>query len=52
MPADWLDASLTVVGLLKINTSSEQDGVDYEELRTVCALQNMDKVSTVESLVK
>lgn len=57
-PRDW-HAKLSVVGLLKVNTSPQEevedggevqgdgDGLDYEELRTVSDLQDIDKVPKV-----
>jgi hypothetical protein len=33
------------VGLVKINSSTSEDGLDYEELRTVTGLQQLDQVS-------
>ncbi len=36
---------MSVVGLVKINSSTSEDGLDYEELRTVTGLQQVDQVS-------
>jgi hypothetical protein len=44
MPDTGTEAKMTVVGLLKMNSSTFQDGMDYEELRTVRGLQKIKKV--------
>ncbi len=36
---------MSVVGLVKINSSTSEDGLDYEELRTVTGLQQLDQVN-------
>jgi hypothetical protein len=45
MPSSWMKAGMSVVGLVKINSSTSEDGLDYEELRTVTGLQQLDQVS-------
>ncbi len=35
---------MSVMGLVKINSSTSEDGLDYEELRTVTGLQQLDQV--------
>jgi hypothetical protein len=40
-----MKAGMSVVGLVKINSSTSEDGLDYEELRTVTGLQQLDQVS-------
>ena len=40
-----MKAGMSVVGLVKINSSTSEDGLDYEELRTVTGLQQVDQVS-------
>jgi hypothetical protein len=39
-----MKAGMSVVGLVKINSSTSEDGLDYEELRTVTGLQQLDQV--------
>jgi hypothetical protein len=41
-----MKAGMSVVGLVKINSSTSEDGLDYEELRTVTGLQQLDQVSS------
>jgi hypothetical protein len=45
MPSELEKGAITLVGLLKINTSTYSDGLDHQELRTVCGLQKIDQVN-------
>ncbi len=47
MPDTGTEPKMTVVGLLKMNSSTFQDGMDYEELRIVRGLQKFKKVSKI-----
>jgi hypothetical protein len=40
-----MKAGMSVMGLVKINSSNSEDGLDYEELKTVTGLQQLDQVS-------